>query len=136
MDLLAGLWWVNYFAVLIAVIAANGAWMIWYSPGFFGKDWMKLLGLTMESLNNHNGKVRMLAGMWTVIIVAIVMALLFWWAWIKTWLVMWFILSVWIIWMNRAMHYTYAQKPKKLFWINTWFDVLTFLIMWAIIWGM
>jgi hypothetical protein len=41
---------INYWAVLVAAIAANVIGMLWYSPALFGKPWLKLLGMTEEKM--------------------------------------------------------------------------------------
>jgi len=41
---------VNYFAVLLAAVAAMAVGFAWYSPVMFGKPWMKLMGYTTKSI--------------------------------------------------------------------------------------
>lgn len=41
---------VNYIAVLFAGVASMVVGFLWYSPMLFGKQWMKLMGLTSEKL--------------------------------------------------------------------------------------
>jgi hypothetical protein len=41
---------INYFAVLIAAVASMGLGFLWYSPYMFGKQWMKMMGYTQESM--------------------------------------------------------------------------------------
>jgi hypothetical protein len=40
---------INYLAVIAAAIAAVGVGVLWYGP-LFGKEWMKLMGFTPESM--------------------------------------------------------------------------------------
>lgn len=41
---------VNYVAVLIAGVVSMGVGFLWYSPFILGKPWMKLMGLSSESM--------------------------------------------------------------------------------------
>lgn len=41
---------INYLAVLVAGIAAMAVGFVWYGPMLFGKQWMKLMGHTKESM--------------------------------------------------------------------------------------
>ena len=41
----------NYLAILVASIISFGLGAVWYGP-VFGKTWMKLEGMSMESLKN------------------------------------------------------------------------------------
>jgi hypothetical protein len=43
---------VNYVAVLFAVVASMVVGFAWYSPVLFGKQWMKLMGLTKENMES------------------------------------------------------------------------------------
>jgi hypothetical protein len=47
---------VNYFAVLVAAIAAMVLGALWYSPLLFGKLWMALSGLGEKKLNDMKAK--------------------------------------------------------------------------------
>lgn len=49
----------NYLSVLVAAIIQFILGAFWYSPVLFGKKWMKLSGLTMESIDQSKKK-----GMW------------------------------------------------------------------------
>ena len=43
---------INWLAVLVAGISAFVVGGIWYSPGLFGKAWMKQNSLTEDESNN------------------------------------------------------------------------------------
>jgi hypothetical protein len=47
---------VNYFAVLTAGIAAMVVGFLWYGP-LFGKEWMRLVGLTAEKMEKAKKKM-------------------------------------------------------------------------------
>ncbi len=49
---------INWLAVLVAGISAFAVGGIWYSPGLFGKAWMKDSNLTEEEIQKGNkGKI-------------------------------------------------------------------------------
>lgn len=41
---------VNLLAIIIAAVAAMAVGFLWYGPMLFGKQWMKLMGYTEESM--------------------------------------------------------------------------------------
>lgn len=47
---------INYLAVLIAAIAAMAIGALWYSPALFGKLWMQLSGITPENIAKAKAK--------------------------------------------------------------------------------
>jgi hypothetical protein len=47
---------VNYVAVLVAAVVSIVLGMLWYSPALFGKQWMKLVGLTQKDMNKMKKK--------------------------------------------------------------------------------
>jgi hypothetical protein len=69
---------VNYIAILAAVIASFALGNIWFGP-IFGKQWMKLQGLTQAQVNKMmktaEGKRRMKQSMGGVVLVTILGAL-------------------------------------------------------------
>lgn len=48
---------VNYLAVLIAAVASMALGFLWYSPMVLGKPWMKLKGLSAESMKANQKKM-------------------------------------------------------------------------------
>jgi hypothetical protein len=46
---------INYPAVLAAAVSSIVLGFLWYGP-FFGKPWMKIVGLTKESMNQAKAK--------------------------------------------------------------------------------
>ncbi len=42
---------INYFAVLVAAIAAYAVGAVWYSPIGFGKQWMKMMNLHKDDMH-------------------------------------------------------------------------------------
>ncbi len=54
---------VNYVAVLVAAIVSMVAGFLWYSPALLGKPWMKLMGMTQESLKKAQKEMGMMYGL-------------------------------------------------------------------------
>jgi hypothetical protein len=48
---------VNYVALLAAGVAAMAVGFMWYSPSLFGKQWMKLMGHTKDSMEKAKKKM-------------------------------------------------------------------------------
>jgi len=46
---------VNYFAVIVALVAFTVLGMLWYGP-LFGKKWMKLVGLSASDMDTPEAK--------------------------------------------------------------------------------
>lgn len=44
---------VNYLAILISALISMVLGSLWYSPVLFGNKWMKLMGMTKESMENN-----------------------------------------------------------------------------------
>ena len=49
---------INYLAVLVAVASTFAVGMFWYSPGVFGRAWMKELGMKEKDMKNKEGMGR------------------------------------------------------------------------------
>ena len=69
---------VNYWAVLVAALAQFVLGALWYSPALFGKQWMKMIGLTEAMVKKAKAKNKGMAGqMITGFLAAIVTAFVF-----------------------------------------------------------
>jgi hypothetical protein len=47
---------INIFAAIAAAIVSTIIGFAWYSPFLFGKQWMELMGLSMDRLNENKSK--------------------------------------------------------------------------------
>ncbi len=59
----------SVIGIILAVISAIVVGMVWYSPGVFGKQWMKIIGLSDAQMKK--GMAKIMPG---VIIVALITA--------------------------------------------------------------
>lgn len=76
MEILQELTYVNWWAIIAATAATMALGALWYGP-LFGKQWMKLEGLTKEDTDNADGSPKVYAQMGVIaFITAIVVAML------------------------------------------------------------
>jgi len=135
---------INWLAVLVAGISSFVVGGIWYSPGLFGKAWMKDNNLTEESVKQGNkGKI---FG-WTFIFSLVMAANLGMFltdppatcpagCGIKTditWGVIGgFLAGIWTF-CAIAIHSLFEQKPWRLILINGFYSMVALILMGAII---
>ena len=67
---------VNYGAVLVAAIVSYAIGAVWHSPVGFGKQWMRMMGLTPEKMRSMplTAKQAMTIGFFVTVLVAFVLA--------------------------------------------------------------
>src|SRR5258708_4258429 len=72
---------VNYLAVLLCAVASMVIGFLWYGP-LFGKEWMKLVGMTKGKMLAANKEMPMTYGLMFVssLVMAYVLAHLVWYA--------------------------------------------------------
>ena len=126
---------VNYVAVVLAAIAAMVVGGIWYGP-FFGKAWMKLVGVSKESINK--AEMPKLYG------------IMFIGALVEAYVLSHFIhyagavgpilgaktgLWAWLGFVATTMigNYMFAKRPMKLYYIDAAYALVNLVVMGAII---
>jgi Protein of unknown function (DUF1761) len=128
---------INWLAVLVAGISSFVVGGIWYSPGLFGKAWMKDNNLTEDDVKKGNkGKI---FG-WTVIFSLLMAANLGMFladscaqktdiTWGAT---AGFLAGIWTF-CAIAIHSLFEQKPWRLILINGFYSLVSLVLMGAII---
>lgn len=127
---------VNYAAVVMAAVLAMVTGSVWYSKALFGKQWMKLTGVTLESAKKAN--MPMLYGTMFVgvLVEAYVLAHFVHYAGayslingIKTgvWAWLGFVLT------TSVANSMFEGRPMKLLYINAGYALVNLMIMGAII---
>jgi len=134
---------VNYAAILVASVVSMAIGMYWYSRKGFGKQWLKLQGISMKDAEKmHKGKMAkcMVGGFIVTIVTAYVLSMfngmlnantamagatIAFWAWLG------FAAPVEfgsVLWENRKV---------KLFYINAAHTLVSMVVMGAIlaVWG-
>lgn len=127
---------INYWAVLVAAVAAMGLGYIWYSKAVFGKIWMAAIGKTEEQLKAEYKSTTMV---WTYLLAALIAYVLAhfielvgattmaealtvgFWAWLG------FVFAV------MGVNALYQNESSKLFWVNTFYQLVSILVMAAIL---
>ena len=125
---------INWLAVLVAGISSFVVGGIWYSPGLFGKAWMKENGFTEESMKNSNmvkifGLAFVLALISSVnlamflqqekdVVMGAVWGFAAGFGWVATFV---------------GTHYLFERKSFKLFLINAGYSVVALTLMGVII---
>lgn len=132
----------NFLAVLVAGLASMGLGFAWYSPVLFGNPWMKMMGYTKESMAEAQKKM----GMMYVLSFAATLIT----AWVLTyavqytqygtrgdWLVVGISTGFWV-WLGfiapvQLTDVIFGNKQWKLYAINTSYQLVSLLIMGAIL---
>jgi len=127
---------INYWAVLVAGVAAMIIGYVWYSLPVFGRMWMAAIGKSEEQIKADYKPTTML---WTYVMAALTAYILShfiqlvgadtmaralstaFWAWLG------FIFTV------IATNAFYEGRSAKLFWINSLYQLVTVLVMAAIL---
>jgi hypothetical protein len=68
---------VNYLAVFVVAVFGYVIGMLWYSPVLFGKQWMKLSGISEKSIKEQNKRgmaVKMVGAFIAVLVMSFVLA--------------------------------------------------------------
>lgn len=133
MDLL-----VNYWSVLAAAVASFILGMLWYSPLLFGKIWMKLAGISQQSMKGKGltPPVAMFLGFLANLVVAYVLAHFLNLFGATTWQ-SGFELAFWA-WLGfttvtQLGSFLWEGKPFSLFLLNTTYSLANLMLMSAVI---
>ena len=120
---------VNWFGIAAGAISAFVVGGLWYSPLLFGKSWMKLAGVTQETLDGANPALMYGLGFVLSLLAALVFAM--------------FIgsspslpfaagagFSAGLCWVGTSfgINYLFEQKPFRLFAINAGYHTLQFTL--------
>ena len=128
---------INYLAVLVAAIASMALGMLWYGP-LFGKLWMKLSGITPQSMKKMKltPKAAMTLGFIGTLVTAYVLshfvdllsvttwsgaAQFAFWAWLG------------LVAPVQLGAYLWEGKPFKLFVLNTVYNLLVLIVITGIV---
>lgn len=135
---------VNVWGVLLAAVSSMVVGSLWYMPGAFGKQWMKLTGVKMDEMRGARqpGKMAWMYG--SVFVASLVMAyVLAAVAFLATrftgdsYLQDVLTMALWL-WLGFAagrlyVHDTFEMRRKKLTILNSAHELVTVLVMALII---
>lgn len=129
---------VNFLAVLLAGVAAMVLGGLWYSPVLFGKQWMTASGMTEAKMKGMKMKPAMayVLGLVAALVKAYVLALFLGMASDAS-MSQALMISFWA-WLGFAATIDigavlWEGKPFSLFVLNTAYNLVSFLIMGAVI---
>lgn len=125
---------INYLAVLVAAVVAMVIGAIWYAPGVFGTAWMAIAGFTEPPEGSMTQAYAL--GFLNALLKAFVLALLVDWLKGESWrcgaitgLVVWIGFAATV----RIDGLIFGGQPGGLFWINGGYDLVSYVVMGAII---
>lgn len=123
---------INYYALVAAAAASMAIGTLWYGP-LFGKEWMRLSGLTQEGMKSMALKPwqAMLGGFVNSLILSYVL-LMFTLTWVSDLEGAWF--SAFWIWLGfvattQISGFLWEGKSFKLFLIHASYSLVTYLVM-------
>lgn len=128
---------VNFVAVLVAGVVAMAVGFLWYGPMLFGKQWMKLMGYTkesMESAKKDMGKTYSVSFVLTLVIayvLAHVMGLsqsYYGYDAVMTGLTSGFWMWLGFVMPVQATDVLFGGKKWKLFGVNTGYQLASLLV--------
>jgi hypothetical protein len=129
---------INYLAVIVAVFASTIVGFAWYSRFLFGKQWMKLMGLTQASLSENKKEMNRgyMLSMVSGLIQAYVLALMAY-VTLSLGVIQVGLLAFWL-WLGfiaptQFTQTIFARKPFKLFLIDTGYQLFSLMAMAAVI---
>lgn len=123
-------------AVLVAAVAYFGLGAVWYNPKVFGAAWMRLVGRSPEDLGD--AKQAMILGGLSAVVAAVALgALIMYGGWLH-----WVdgvgigaLAGVGLVVPVTAMNYVFAGRPLQLFFLDSTYHVVGFVLMGAILGG-
>ncbi len=118
--------------VIIAAVAAMVLGFLWYSPVLFGKQWMKLMGITQDSMKKEGMVKTMSISFLTEIIMAIVLGSLLMTSMVDSLTnALVFAFMVWLGFIATTMlnNVLFDKKPFNLFLINSGYQLGSLLVM-------
>lgn len=129
---------INYLAILISAVAAMVLGFLWYGPLLFEKPWMKLMGLTKESLQKAQKEMKkwyavtFVLSLVTAYVLAHVMILsgyFYGYSPLSTGLTAAFWMWLGFIMPVQLMNEIFGGKKWKLFAINTGYQLAALVTM-------
>ena len=132
---------INYWAVVVAALAAMIIGSLWYAPFVFGKTWQKLVGLSDKQLKEADKVTPMVAMVVLAIVQAFVLVHLI--AYAKyfyptaTDMSVGFLVAVWA-WIGLVLpalggSYFFAQRRKKLLILDSVNILITLVVVSSIL---
>ncbi|MHA7111048.1 DUF1761 domain-containing protein [Sunxiuqinia elliptica] len=125
----------NYWAILVAALSTFVVGSVWYSPVLFGKKWMALNGFTEEKLKQGLPMPVVFGGSFIGSLLAAFVLAMFLGssASLELGIFSGFMIAVFWISTSRLNLVLFEQGKVGLFFIHAGYDVVTYVIMGAIL---
>lgn len=132
---------VNWIAIIISTVIAMAVGTFWYSPVGFGKQWMKLIGMTKEKMDGSKANMPVIYGAQIVasIVTAYVLSQIIAFAGITDFIggaIVGF--WVWLGFVATVMlgGVLYEGRSLNLYWLNVGYQLVVFVLMGAVLGGL
>lgn len=125
----------NYLAIIVAALSTFVVGSLWYSSFLFGKKWMELNGFTEESLKSGRSMPVVFGGSFIAsLLAAFALAMFLGTAGTLGFgIFAGFMIAVFWISTSRLNNLLFEQGNLTLFFIHSGYDLITYIIMGAII---
>ena len=122
----------NYWAILVSGIVGMIIGFAWYSPGLFGKQWMKLTRIKPSKKDKEGMGSKMLVAFIAELVLAFVLLGIIKWAGVIT--VQGALMVGFITWLGFVATMTineilWQKKPFQLYILNNTHNLLKFLVI-------
>jgi len=126
---------VNFWSVLLAAVSYLIVGSLWYSPLLFGKLWIKLNGFCDEDLKSSRPlwKILILSFLSAVVSSFVIAAVLGPRQSLDFGAIIGAIIAICWITMSKLTDVLFENKPVKLFFLHAGFDLVSFMVMGAIV---
>lgn len=120
----------NYLAILAAVIINQAIGSLWYSPILFGKIWAEEVGINPSDIDKKAATRGLMIGAFLSIFVYFIVAVIIGLTNTHCWsdgAFIGFILGM-LVSFQSAVNFVYEDKSRKLFLINSLFNIISYSI--------
>lgn len=126
---------VNYYAIIVAALASMIIGMLWYSPGMFGRQWMKLVKITPKKMKQQANAKSYIIAILAALLTATILSLLAPMFPRTPWggVVLGFIAWAGFVATTSINQVIWEGKPPLLFFINNANQLLSLVIMGIIV---
>lgn len=129
---------INYLAVLLAALASVIIGALWYSSALFANVWMRATGKTREEVRAGDLPVKIVCAFLAAVIMALVLSVVIGWAQGNTVFkggLIGLFTGVGFVSTTAYMKDTFEGRPRSLFWVTNMHDLLSLVVMGAILGG-
>jgi hypothetical protein len=129
---------VNILAIIVSIAVYMALSMVWYGP-LFGKQWIKLVGMTekdAEKARKEGGTKTMVMGLVGGLVIVFVLGMVLKLAMVRSafdGMMVGALVAVGFVLTNNLNRVLWEKRPIKLFWLNTLHALVTLMVIGAIL---